>query len=238
MGKVYQEVESTQLHCMKRMIFFLLLAAHAAAFSQPKLTYHSASTLKVLGRAFPHQTTYKRFPDSLEMHLRNPVWSLSKNSAGIAIYFETNSSQVAAKWKTGGEVNFQHVAGTLVKGVDLYGLDDNKWYYAGIGRPSNGTRHESSIIKGLDGAMRQYILYLPCYDNTDSVEIGIDEHAFNALNVVCHSHGCFIGYLSNHFSAFGTSYGYHGAAYGLVYLKAQAAFGRRHLFVEHGHCFL
>ena len=181
MGKVYQEVESTQLHCMKRMIFLLLLVAQTAAFSQPKLQYHAASTLKILGRAFPQQTTYKRFPDSLEMHLRNPVWSLSKNSAGIAIYFETNSTQVAAKWKTGGEVNFQHVAGTLVKGVDLYGLDDNKWYYAGIGRPSNGTRHESSIIKGLDGAMRQYILYLPCYDNTDSVEIGIDEHAILQL---------------------------------------------------------
>lgn len=162
---------------MKRMIFILLVLANTAAFSQPKLQYHSASTLKILGRAFPQQTTYKRFPDSLEMHLRKPVWSLSKNSAGIAIYFETNSTQVAAKWKTGGEVSFQHVAGTLVKGVDLYGLDGNKWYYAGIGRPSNGSRHESSIIKGLDGAMRQYVLYLPCYDNTDSVEIGIDENA-------------------------------------------------------------
>jgi hypothetical protein len=162
---------------MKRMIFILFLIAQTSVFSQTKLTYHAASTLKILGRPFPQQTTYKRFPDSLEMHLRKPVWSLSKNSAGIAIYFETNSTQVSAKWKTAGEVSFQHVAGTLVKGVDLYGLDGNKWYYAGIGRPSNGTRHESSIIKGLDGAMRQYVLYLPCYDNTDSVEIGIDEHA-------------------------------------------------------------
>jgi hypothetical protein len=163
------------------MIFLLLLVVQTAVFSQTKLTYHAASTLKILGRPFPLQTTYKRFPDSIEMHLRKPVWSLSKNSAGIAIYFETNSTQVAAKWKTGGEVNFQHVAGTLVKGVDLYGLDGNKWYYAGIGRPSSGTRHESSIIKGLDGAMRQYILYLSCYDNTDSVEIGIDENAILQL---------------------------------------------------------
>lgn len=162
---------------MKRMICTLLLLANISAFSQPKLQYHSASTLKILGRPFPQQTSYKRFPDSLEMHLRKPVWGLSKNSAGIAIYFETNSTQVAAKWKTGNEVNFQHVAGTLVKGVDLYGLDGNKWYYGGIGRPSGGSRHESSIIKGLDGAMRQYVLYLPCYDNTDSVEIGVDENA-------------------------------------------------------------
>ncbi len=162
---------------MKRFIILLLLACGSSAFSQQKLEYHSIAGLKILGRSFPEQTLYHRFPDSLEKHLRKPVWSLSRNSAGIAIYFETNSTQIAAKWKTGGEVNFQHVAGTLVKGIDLYGLDGDKWYYAGIGRPSNGSHHESSMIKGLDGAKRQYLLYLPCYDTTDSLEIGIDENA-------------------------------------------------------------
>lgn len=162
---------------MKRFIVLLILLSSITAFSQQKLRYHSIAGLKLLGRSFPEQTTYRRFPDSLEKHLRKPVWGLSKNSAGIAVYFETNSTQIAAKWKTGGNLEFQHVAGTLVKGLDLYALDQGKWYYAGIGRPSNGMSHSSSITQGLDGAMRQYLLYLPCYDTTDSLEIGIDDNA-------------------------------------------------------------
>lgn len=162
---------------MKRFIFLLILLISGNVFSQQQLEYHAIAGLQVLGRPFPEQTLYRRFPDSLEKHLRKPVWSLSRNSTGIAVYFETNSTQIAAKWKTGGDVEFQHVAGTLVKGLDLYALDEGKWFYAGVGRPSNGTSHASSIISGMNGAIRQYLLYLPCYDTTDSLEIGIDKNA-------------------------------------------------------------
>lgn len=145
--------------------------------AQTKLQYHTVDSLTLLGRPFPSQTLFKRFPDSLNALLRPAVWKLSKNSTGIAIYFQTNSTQISAKWKTGDSVSFGHVANTLVKGLDLYALDQQQWYYAGIGRPSNGKSHEATIIKELDGSMRSYLLYLPDYETTDSLSIGIDLNA-------------------------------------------------------------
>ncbi|MGI9138736.1 MAG: SGNH/GDSL hydrolase family protein, partial [Sediminibacterium sp.] len=109
---------------------------------------------------------------------RIPVWQLSTNSTGIAIYFETNAKQISAKWKTGSNTNFPHVAATLVKGVDLYAFDHQQWYYVGIGKPNHTVYQDASIIKGLDGGTKQFLMYLPDYETTDSLFIGIDSSAF------------------------------------------------------------
>jgi hypothetical protein len=93
------------------------------------------------------------------------------------VYFETNAKQISAKWKTGSSVVFQHVAGTLVKGLDLYGLDNGVWYFAGVGKPNASVYQESNLVKDMDGSMRQYLLYLPDYETCDSLFIGIEEGA-------------------------------------------------------------
>ena len=71
----------------------------------------------------PNETVYQRFSDTIKKLLRKPVWDLSKNPTGFAVYFETNAKQISAMWKTGSDVVFPHVASTLVKGVDLTALD-------------------------------------------------------------------------------------------------------------------
>ena len=166
----------------------LLVILMASFFSQAQtpIQFHPINELTILGRSFPAQTIYRRLPDSLESMVSKPVWKLSTNSAGIAIYFESNSKQISAKWKTGSTTSFPHVAATLVKGLDLYALDGNQWYYVGIGRPSNPIYQDASIIKGLDGRLRQYLMYLPDYETTDSLLIGIDSNAIikNVANSV------------------------------------------------------
>lgn len=159
-----------------KLLFAALLFVFIGAAQQP-IKFHSIQGLTILGRAFPNQTTYRRFPDSLESLLRKPVWQFSTNSTGIAIYFESNSKQISAKWKTGDKASYPHVAATLVKGVDLYAMDNNQWYYVGIGKPNNPVYQEASIIKGLDGGVKQFLIYLPDYETTDSVVIGIDSNA-------------------------------------------------------------
>lgn len=145
--------------------------------AQLPIKFHTIQGLTILGRPFPNQTTYRRFPDSLESLMRKPLWQLSNNSTGIAVCFETNSTQISAKWKTGASVHFSHVAATLVKGIDLYALDNNQWYYVGIGKPNNPVYQEASIIKGLDGGLKQFLMYLPDYETTDSLLLGIDTTA-------------------------------------------------------------
>jgi hypothetical protein len=161
----------------KRILFLVGVFFYTSQQAQSPIQYHTIENLSIVGRAFPNQTIYQRFPDSLASLLRVPVWQLSKNSTGLAIYFETNSKQISAKWKTGATASFPHVANTLVKGLDLYALDHDQWYYVGIGKPNHAVYQESSIIKDLDGSIRQYLLYLPDYETTDSLFIGVDSAA-------------------------------------------------------------
>ncbi len=163
---------------MKHVLLLILLTVFTSqVFTQPKPSYHSIKNFTVLGRAFPQQTVYQRFPDSLKMYLREPVWELSKNPSGFAVYFETNAKEIYAMWKTGSDVVFPHVASTLVKGVDLYAFDQGKWYFAGIGSPANPVYQQVNIVKGMDGNFRQYLLYLPDYERCDSMSIGTDSGA-------------------------------------------------------------
>jgi hypothetical protein len=160
------------------LLFFVILTNQI--FAQSTTVYHPMQGFTVLGRPFPEQTLYQRFPDSLKMHLRESVWELSKNPSGFAVYFETNAREISAKWKTGSSVVFPHVAGTLVKGIDLYAFDQHTWQFAGIGRPDNQVYQEAIIIKDMDGNKRQYLLYLPDYENCDSLSIGVDSGAIVA----------------------------------------------------------
>ena len=89
----------------------------------------------------------------------------------MSIRFSTNSKKISVKWKTGNDVHYPHGAETMVKGVDLYCYDSNKWYYAGVGKPYSEVYNESVLIDGMDGATKEYILYLPMYETVDSVFI-------------------------------------------------------------------
>jgi hypothetical protein len=164
---------------MKNCLTLLCIVFIAfSAVAQTKTVYHDMQEFTLLGRPMPNATVYQRFPDTIKNLLRKPVWDLSKNPTGFAVYFETNAKQISAKWKTGSSVVFQHVAGTLVKGLDLYGLDNGTWYFAGVGKPNAPVYQESNLVKDMDGQARQYLLYLPDYETCDSLFIGIEEGAF------------------------------------------------------------
>ena len=163
---------------MKKPFILLCFALIALAVSaQNKTVYYNMQDFTLLGRPMPNQTVYQRFPDTIKNLLRKPVWDLSKNPTGFAVYFETNAKEISAKWKTGSSVVFQHVAGTLVKGLDLYGLDNGTWYFAGVGKPNAAVYQEANLVKDMDGSMRQYLLYLPDYETCDSLFIGVETGA-------------------------------------------------------------
>ena len=163
---------------MKKPFFLLCFALIAVAVSaQNKTVYYNMQDFTLLGRPMPNQTVYQRFPDTIKNLLRKPVWDLSKNPTGFAVYFETNAKEISATWKTGSSVVFQHVAGTLVKGLDLYGLDNGVWYFAGVGKPNAPVYQEANLVKDMDGSMRQYLLYLPDYEICDSLFIGTEAGA-------------------------------------------------------------
>ena len=78
------------------------------------------------------ESPYDRLPASYKEKVRKQVWDLSKNSAGISIRFNTNSSAVKVKWALLNDTKMNHMAETEIK------------------------------------------LYLPLYDGTTKVEIGLE----------------------------------------------------------------
>ena len=120
---------------------------------------------------------YDRLPASYKDLVREPVWDLSKNSAGLSIRFLSNSSVITAKWELLNNFSMDHMPDTGIKGIDLYFKNNNKWQYVNTGRPA-GFKNEYRLIDNMDNELREYKIFLPLYDGIKNIEIGIDSSSF------------------------------------------------------------
>ncbi|WP_195354441.1 SGNH/GDSL hydrolase family protein [Bacteroides ovatus] len=152
----------------------LLLVCHIHA----QLIYYDASNFPLLGKATAATgARYERFPDSLKNISRAPLWNLSRNSAGMAIRFRSNSTTIAAKWVPLFNSHMNHMTDTGAKGLDLYCLQKNgDWRFVNTARPK-GKTNQATIIKNMHPEEREYMLYLPLYDGLISLSIGVDSLA-------------------------------------------------------------
>src|SRR5438045_3303152 len=66
------------------------------------------------------ESPYDRLPLSYKEKVRQPVWDLSKNSAGISVGFLSNSTLVKVKWKLLNDSKMNHMAETGIKVRDQY----------------------------------------------------------------------------------------------------------------------
>ncbi|HEY1010860.1 MAG: SGNH/GDSL hydrolase family protein [Daejeonella sp.] len=119
------------------------------------------------------ESPYDRLPASYQNKVRKPVWNLSKNSAGISLRFNTNSSSIKVKWGVLNDIKMNHMPETGIKGVDLYCKLNGVWTYVNTGRPT-GKENVATLTSSLIPGEREFKLYLPLYDGTTHVEIGID----------------------------------------------------------------
>ena len=140
-----------------------------------QLTYYDASCFPLLGKATQDTgARYERLPDSLKNISRSPLWNLSRNSAGMAIRFRSNSTRIALKWENLFNNHMNHMTDTGVKGLDLYCWESNgKWRFVNSARP-NGKTNQATIIANMQPQEREYMLYLPLYDGLVSLSIGVD----------------------------------------------------------------
>lgn len=168
---------------MRKLIYFLLLSfISTSAVSQESpakkdnTTYYGKESFLIEGTGVPEsekESPYDRLPASYKNKVRKPVWDLSKNSAGISIRFNTNSSSVKVKWALLNDTKMNHMAETGIKGIDLYCKVNGVWTYVNTGRPT-AKENESTLISSLSPGEREFKLYLPLYDGTTKVEIGIE----------------------------------------------------------------
>lgn len=154
-----------------------MLLVAGSTYSQDSLIYVDVGTLMMVGKAKPTDSIYQRI-DSLEAKdMPQAVRGLAKQSAGIAILFETNSRIIRAKWSLPKEVYLHNMTPDAHSGLDLYCLKDGKWQYVSIGRVYAGINQNQTIVQNMDGGNKQFMLYLPLYNGVSQLQIGIQKNA-------------------------------------------------------------
>jgi len=160
---------------MNRFLLTLLLSAVALPAADSKYTWHDIKAFGVEGRGFDDtEVFYDRLPARAKSLVRPAVWSLSRDSAGMAVRFVTDATTIKARWelKDAG-LAMDHMAATGVSGLDLYAKIDGQWRWLGVGRPKKYPLNEGTLASGLLPGQREYLLYLPLYNGVKKVEIGI-----------------------------------------------------------------
>lgn len=124
--------------------------------------------------------TYQRLPHHAKEKVRTPLWNLSLNSSGLALYFTTDAPSITVRYTVTGPHAMPHMPATGVTGVDLYRIapdgethefcfsdyyfgDTITYYYKNL-HPTN-----------YDGVAPEYRLNLPLYNTVTNLEIGIPD---------------------------------------------------------------
>jgi len=143
----------------------------------PEVEWHDLQDWGVEGRGWTDQKRYRyydRLPAKAEKMVRDAVWNLSRDSAGMMARFETDSPEIYVRYQLfRNRLAMSHMPATGVSGVDLYGLDPaGSWRWIAVARPDS-TSVQARLAAGLDRGSRKYSLYLPLYNGVDSVEVGV-----------------------------------------------------------------
>ena len=160
------------------LIFLTFWVLTLNSYAQDSLKYVSAKDLVVLGKAKPTPQMLQRIGAEESKEMPRSVQNLALNSAGISIIFETNSSIISVRWKLAEDKYFANMTPIAHSGLDLYCLKNNKWQYAGIGKPAKGVVNQDQIIvKRMDTTLKQFMLYLPLYNSVTDLQIGVDRNS-------------------------------------------------------------
>ena len=173
---------------MYAILLFLYLAISAQSSAEvldPELAvmdtsgtilWYDIDHLGIEGRGWSETATiFDRLPSKAEGVVREPVWNLSKRSAGMCVRFVTDATIIQARWNLRFEsLALPHMPATGVSGLDLYvRTDDGQWRWYANGRPHEFPANTAQLVSGIPEGRREYILYLPLYNGVTSVEVGV-----------------------------------------------------------------
>ncbi|TAJ11931.1 hydrolase [Marinilabiliaceae bacterium JC017] len=154
------------------LILFVFLFLHTLSNAQVK--YYDGSDFPLYGKITTEtEARYERLPKTLKGEIRDRLWYLGTNSAGLYLRFRTNSTSVHAKWEVSTNTVLNHMPFVGVKGLDLYCYQDGQWLFVNSGKPT-AKKTTGLIMDNMKGEMREYMLYMPLYDGLTSLEIGVD----------------------------------------------------------------
>ena len=154
----------------------LIFSLTAAAQTKPGHYYTEASELNLIGKLFNDTPNpYHRVDTCKFKGFTRGENDQVRSSAGIAVLFRTNSKSIAIKSEYGFYSNGTNTMGVALRGYDLYIKKDGEWLYAASKAGNPASDKPFTLINGMDGTMKECMLYLPMYSEMYSVQIGVDE---------------------------------------------------------------
>lgn len=138
------------------------------------------------GQMWPKEveSPYDRFPARAKKSVREVVWNLSKNTAGMQFRFRSNAQQIVVKYAVGGNIQMPHMPATGVSGVDLYAKDLNgKWIWCKGNYSFKDTiQYVFDIAADNQDKPLEFTLYLPLYNSVRWMTVEVpDSSIFKAL---------------------------------------------------------
>lgn len=161
------------------LLAFLPISAQTKWYNPMDEAY---PTLQNQGFTLEIGKTYYRLPDRAEGKVTDPLWKLSRNSAGLALEFLTNADQIKFEYEVSEPLDMPHMPSTGVSGVDLYSLDgDNNWkrhwggYSFGDTVTYTFTSTGDTFGHSTKGRNRLYRVYLPLFNTVKWLKVGVPE---------------------------------------------------------------
>jgi lysophospholipase L1-like esterase len=163
-----------------------LIAGPRLSFAgqQESVTWHDVRDWGREGKAFQDtEKFYDRLPARAKGVVRDAVWNLSRHSSGMMVQFRTDATTIHADYAvTSEKLAMPHMPATGVSGLDLYAKDDaGKLRWVSVVQP---VKQQMNVVvaKDLAAGMRDYAVYLPLYNGTESLKIGIPAgHSFQPI---------------------------------------------------------
>jgi len=141
------------------------------------LKFFDPKSLKAQGLVEPsldREHPFQRLPQKYKKTVREEVWDLSENSAGVSILFSSDTVNLSVKWSVKHNLRMNHMTDAGIKGIDLYTKRNNNWYYTNTCLP-NGKENEQILFEDIEKKNREYCLNLPLYDTLIDMQIGLDD---------------------------------------------------------------
>lgn len=161
--------------CLLASLLFLSVWTVGA---KNKIEYVSAEKLTITGKLMETPASpFHRVDTVMYSDIPAVVKRYLTHSAGLAVCFRTNSPEIWARWEVSPHKGYANLTPIANKGLDLYIRRDGKWQAVGAGSPKD-VYTENVIAENMDSEEKECLLYLPLYDETRRLEIGIAEGAY------------------------------------------------------------
>ena len=152
-------------------------AFHPGRVAAQEVQWQGVAAFGIEGQGWAGTGHYfDRLPESAKAKVSDVAWKQSKESAGLCVRFVTDASAVHARWSlTASSPDIPHMPATGCTGLDLYTRGaNNTWRFVGNGRPGKQEGNVSPFeLPGGAWPQRECLLYLPLYNGTLSLELGV-----------------------------------------------------------------